>query len=89
MTRGGIDPAADTGTKVKRPTHVLYYRIVQPGLVEVVRVLTNAGRTQPASPLSASFVLVSQPRHDRVDVCVAEAGFVEGGHLLLGPFSQR
>ena len=29
------DPAA----KVRRPVHVLYYRVVTPGLIEIVRVL--------------------------------------------------
>jgi toxin ParE1/3/4 len=26
-------------SKVKRPVHILYYRVVQPGLIEIVRVL--------------------------------------------------
>jgi toxin ParE1/3/4 len=26
-------------TKVKKPVHVLYYRAIQPGLIEIVRVL--------------------------------------------------
>ena len=25
--------------KVKRPVHVLYYRVIQPGLIEIIRVL--------------------------------------------------
>jgi toxin ParE1/3/4 len=29
----------DGETKVKRPVHVLFYRIVRPNLVEIVRVL--------------------------------------------------
>ena len=31
----GDDPQA----KVRRPVHVLYYRAIQPGLIEIVRVL--------------------------------------------------
>ena len=27
---------------VANPVHVIYYRTVQPGLIEIVRVLTNA-----------------------------------------------
>jgi toxin ParE1/3/4 len=27
------------GARVKRPVHLLYYRVVQPGLVEIVRIL--------------------------------------------------
>lgn len=69
----------------ERPVHALYHRIVQPGWSRSCVCATNAGRIQPASQLSARLVLVSQPRHDRVDVCVAETGFVEGRHLLLGP----
>ena len=30
---------ADPGTRVRRPVHVLYYRVTRPGLVEIVRVL--------------------------------------------------
>jgi toxin ParE1/3/4 len=29
----------DPKAKVRRPVHVLYYRVVQPGLVEILRVL--------------------------------------------------
>jgi toxin ParE1/3/4 len=32
-------PAGKTETKVRGPVHVLYYRVVRPGLVEIVRVL--------------------------------------------------
>lgn len=31
--------AGDAEAKVRRPVHVLYYRVVRPGLVEIVRVL--------------------------------------------------
>lgn len=31
--------ADDLAPKVKRPVHVLYYRAIRPGLVEIVRVL--------------------------------------------------
>jgi toxin ParE1/3/4 len=31
--------ANDPGAKVKRPVHILYYRMLQPGLIEIVRVL--------------------------------------------------
>jgi toxin ParE1/3/4 len=29
----------DAQAKVKKPVHVLYYRAIQPGLIEIVRVL--------------------------------------------------
>jgi len=28
-----------TGPEVKKPVHILYYRAIQPGLIEIVRVL--------------------------------------------------
>lgn len=31
--------AAETEARVRGPVHVLYYRVVRPGLVEIVRVL--------------------------------------------------
>jgi toxin ParE1/3/4 len=40
-----IDPEA----KVRRPVHVLYYRVVPPGLVEIVRVLHE--RMEPSRHL--------------------------------------
>ena len=36
---------------VKRPVHVIYYRIVEPGLVEIVRVLHD--RMEPARQFGA------------------------------------
>jgi len=27
------------GEKVSRPVHILYYRVIEPGLIEIVRVL--------------------------------------------------
>ena len=38
-------------SRVRRPVHVLYYRAVRPGLVEIVRVLHE--RMDPARHLSA------------------------------------
>lgn len=32
-------PPSKIGTKVKGPVHVLYYRVVGPSLIEIVRVL--------------------------------------------------
>jgi toxin ParE1/3/4 len=29
----------DQRAKMKRPVHVLYYRVIKPGLIEIVRVL--------------------------------------------------
>ena len=43
--RGG-DPAG----RVRRPVHVLYYRAVAPGLIEIVRVLHE--RMEPSQQLS-------------------------------------
>jgi toxin ParE1/3/4 len=36
--------------KVKRPAHVLYYRAIRPGLVEIVRVLHE--RMEPSRHIS-------------------------------------
>jgi toxin ParE1/3/4 len=44
---GGDNPE----TKVKRPVHILYYRVVRPGLIEIVRVLHE--RMEPSRHLSA------------------------------------
>ena len=38
---------------VKKPVHVLYYRIVRPGLVEIVRVLHE--RMEPSRHIAAEF----------------------------------
>jgi len=38
-------------TRVRRPVHVLFYRIVRPGLVEIVRVLHE--RMEPSRYLNA------------------------------------
>ena len=37
-----------------RPVHILYYRIIQPGLIEIVRVLHE--RMEPSRHLDASAV---------------------------------
>lgn len=42
----GAEPAG----RVRRPVHVLYYRAVIPGLIEIVRVLHE--RMEPSRPLS-------------------------------------
>jgi toxin ParE1/3/4 len=42
----GADPAG----RVRRPAHVLYYRAVAPGLIEIVRVLHE--RMEPSQQLS-------------------------------------
>ena len=45
--------ARDAEAKVRRPVHVLYYRVVRPGLVEIVRVLherMEPGRRMGADP---------------------------------------
>lgn len=34
-----LAPASDREQKVRRPVHVVYYRAVQPRLIEIVRVL--------------------------------------------------
>ena len=43
--------AGDAGPKVRRPVHVLYYRVVRPGLVEIVRVLHE--RMEPSRHIGA------------------------------------
>ena len=43
---------ADPRTSVRRPVHVLYYRVSPPGLVEIVRVLHE--RMEPSRHLSAT-----------------------------------
>lgn len=40
------------GAEVKRPVHVLYYRIVAPGLIEIVRVLHE--RMEPSRHVGTS-----------------------------------
>jgi toxin ParE1/3/4 len=42
--------ADDFAPKVKRPAHVLYYRGIRPGLVEIVRVLHE--RMEPSRHIS-------------------------------------
>src|SRR5258708_6526252 len=42
---------ADPGTHVRRPVHVLYYRVIRPGLIEIVRVLHE--RMEPSRHLTA------------------------------------
>jgi toxin ParE1/3/4 len=37
---------------VRRPVHVLYYRVIQPGLVEIVRILHE--RMEPSRHLGAA-----------------------------------
>jgi len=41
------------GAKVKRPVHVLYYRVVTPDLIEIVRVLHE--RMEPSRHLGPQF----------------------------------
>lgn len=41
----------DSAARVRRPVHVLFYRVVRPGLVEIVRVLHE--RMEPSRHLSA------------------------------------
>jgi toxin ParE1/3/4 len=41
----------DPEEKVKRPGHILYYRVVQPGLIETVRVLHD--RMEPSRHVAA------------------------------------
>lgn len=43
--------AGESGAQVKGPVHVLYYRAVRPGLVEIVRVLHE--RMEPSRHLGA------------------------------------
>jgi toxin ParE1/3/4 len=42
--------ADDREPKVKRPVHVLYYRTIRPGLIEIVRVLHE--RMEPSRHIS-------------------------------------
>jgi plasmid stabilization system protein ParE len=39
VARDRTDLVGDPEVKVRRPVHILYYRMVRPGLVEIVRVL--------------------------------------------------
>jgi toxin ParE1/3/4 len=41
----------DAQAKVRRPVHVLYYRVVRPGLAEIVRVLHE--RMEPSRHIGA------------------------------------
>ena len=41
----------DGGARVRRPVHVLFYRVVRPGLVEIVRVLHE--RMEPSQQPAA------------------------------------
>jgi toxin ParE1/3/4 len=41
----------DTDTKVRKPVHILYYRVIQPGLIEIVRVLHE--RMEPSRHIGA------------------------------------
>lgn len=43
---------ADRGASVRRPVHVLYYRVIRQGLVEIVRVLHE--RMEPSRHLSTA-----------------------------------
>ena len=43
---------ADRGTGVRRPVHMVYYRPIQPGLVEIVRILHE--RMEPSRYLSTA-----------------------------------
>jgi toxin ParE1/3/4 len=40
---------ANRGARVRRPVHVLFYRIIEPGLVEIVRILHE--RMEPSRHL--------------------------------------
>ena len=42
---------AERGAGVRRPMHVIYYRVIQPGLVEIVRVMHE--RMEPSRHLGA------------------------------------
>jgi toxin ParE1/3/4 len=39
-------------TKVARPVHILYYRVIQPGFIEIVRVLHE--RMEPSRHIAAA-----------------------------------
>jgi toxin ParE1/3/4 len=43
--------AGDTDVKMRRPVHVLFYRVAGPGLVEIVRVLHE--RMEPSRHMDA------------------------------------
>jgi toxin ParE1/3/4 len=43
----------DRGSRVKRPVHVLYYRAIEPELIEIVRVLHE--RMEPARQIAEVF----------------------------------
>ena len=43
---------ADRGAGVRRPMHVIYYRVIQPELVEIVRVMHE--RMEPSRHLGAA-----------------------------------
>jgi toxin ParE1/3/4 len=43
--------AAEHETSVRRPVHILFYRVIRPGLVEIVRVLHE--RMEPSRHLGA------------------------------------
>jgi toxin ParE1/3/4 len=43
--------SGDAGARVKRPVHLLYYRVVRPGLVEIVGVLHE--RMEPERQIGA------------------------------------
>ena len=40
----------DPGSRVRRPVHVLYYRVIEPELIEIVRVLHE--RMEPTRQIS-------------------------------------
>jgi len=40
----------DLETRVERPVHILYYRVVEPGMVEIIRVLHD--RMEPRRHLT-------------------------------------
>jgi toxin ParE1/3/4 len=42
----------DPSERVRRPVHVLYYRVIQPGSVEIVRILHE--RMEPSRHLSTA-----------------------------------
>lgn len=43
---------ADPGARVRRPVHVLYFQLIRPGLVEIVRVLHE--RMDPSRHLGSA-----------------------------------
>jgi toxin ParE1/3/4 len=45
-------PGGGPRSRVKRPVHVVYFRVVDPGLVEIVRVLHE--RMEPSRHLSGA-----------------------------------